>query len=80
MLLGRPVVIDPNVAAPGANAKSVVFGDFSAYYIRDVRGVRFERSDDFTFANDLVSFRAILRTDGDLVDESAVKVGQLAAI
>jgi HK97 family phage major capsid protein len=79
LLFGRPVVIDPNVAAPGANAKSVVFGDFSAYYIRDVRGVRFERSDDFAFANDLVSFRAILRTDGDLVDESAVKVGQFGA-
>jgi HK97 family phage major capsid protein len=66
------------VAEPGADAISIAFGDFSAY-IRDVRGVRFERSDDFAFGNDLVSFRAILRTDGDLVDESAVKLGQFAA-
>ena len=48
--------------------KSVVFGDFSAYYIRDVRELRVERSDDYTFNQDLVMFRALLRTDGDLVD------------
>lgn len=67
-ILGRPYVTDPNVPAVALSAKSVLFGDFSAYYIRDVAGVRFERSDDFAFGNDLVSFRAILRTDGDLVD------------
>ena len=73
-LLGRPVVIDPNVPAIAATARSVIFGDCSRYYIRDVRGLRFERSDDFAFANDLVTWRAILRTDGDLVDTTgAVK-------
>jgi HK97 family phage major capsid protein len=79
LLFGRPVVIDPNVAAPGANAKSIVFGDFSGYYIRDVGSIRFERSDDFAFGNDLVTFRAVIRTDGDLVDANSVKVGQFAA-
>lgn len=73
-LLGRPVVTDPNVAAPALSAKSVVFGDMSAYMIRDVRGVRVERSADFAFGNDLVTWRFILRTDGDLVDTTgAVK-------
>lgn len=73
-LLGRPVVTDPNVAAPALAAKSVVFGDMSAYMIRDVRGVRVERSADFAFGNDLVTYRFILRTDGDLVDTTgAVK-------
>lgn len=63
-ILGRPVVTDPGVAAMAANAFSIAFGDFSLYYaIRDVRAVRFERSDDFAFANDLVSFRSIFRTD-----------------
>lgn len=75
MILGRPVVTDPNVAATGTNNLSVAFGDFRSYFIRDVAGVRFERSDDFAFSSDLVSFRAILRTDGDLVDlTGAVKV------
>ena len=30
--------------------------------------MRFERSDDFAFTSDLVTFRALLRTDGKLVD------------
>jgi HK97 family phage major capsid protein len=33
----------------GASAKSVLYGDFSGYYIRDVGTVRFERSDEFAF-------------------------------
>ena len=73
-LLGRPIVTDPNVANFSANGnKSVLYGDFSAYYIRDVQSVVFERSDDFAFGKDLVTFRAIIRTDGDLVDTNAVK-------
>lgn len=67
-LLGRPVVNDTNVADPALSAKSVVFGDMSRYFIRDVRGVRVERSTDFAFQNDLVTWRFILRTDGDLID------------
>lgn len=67
-LLGRPVVTDPNVAAPALAAKSVVFGDMSAYMIRDVGGVRVERSAEYAFGNDLVTYRFIIRTDGDLVD------------
>lgn len=67
-LLGRPVVNDTNVADPALSAKSVVFGDMSRYFIRDVKGVRVERSTDFAFQNDLVTWRFILRTDGDLID------------
>lgn len=63
-IFGRPVVLDPTMPTSGAQAPVILFGDFSAYYvIRDVDGVRFERSDDFAFANDLVSFRVIFRTD-----------------
>ena len=39
-----------------------------AFPVRDVRELRVERSDDYTFNQDLVTFRALLRTDGDLVD------------
>lgn len=73
-LLGAPVLNDPNVAAPALSAKSVVFGDLSRYFIRDVKGVRVERSADFAFQNDLVTWRFIMRTDGDLIDTTgAVK-------
>lgn len=73
-LLGRPIFTDPGVAAMAASAKSILFGDFGSYYtIRDVAGVRFERSDDYAFGNDLVTFRALLRTDGKPIDTTAVK-------
>jgi hypothetical protein len=37
--------------------------------------VRFERSDDFAFSTDLVTFRAILRGDGTMVDRTgAIKM------
>ena len=75
LLLGKPVYTDPNVAAVATSAKSVIFGDISAYHVRIAGGVRFERSDDFAFQNDLVTFRAIVRGDGILADQTgAVKV------
>lgn len=75
-LLGRPVYSDQGFPAMAANAYSIAFGDFAAYYvIRDVVGIRFDRSDDFAFQNDLVTFRAILRTAGTRVlDGSAGSV------
>jgi HK97 family phage major capsid protein len=75
LLLGRPIVTDPTVAAVGSANMSVIFGDFSAYVIRDVSGVRIERSDDFAFSSDVVSWRAILRTDGDLLDTTGAIKG-----
>lgn len=75
VFLGKPVITDPNVAAVAAGAKSVIFGDFSAYFVRMAGGVRFERSDDFAFDTDLVSFKVVIRGDGILADQTgAVKV------
>lgn len=68
LLLGHPVRTDPNVPATATGATSVAFGDFSAYKIRDVGSIRWERSDEYAFANDLVTFRVALRTDADLLD------------
>jgi HK97 family phage major capsid protein len=78
-ILGRPVLADPNMPAIGFTAKPIAFGDFGGYFIRDVTPIRFERSDDFAFGNDLVSFRAIYRTDGKLGDVNAVKTYVTAA-
>lgn len=73
-LLGKPIYTDPNVAAVGLSAVSVVFGDISQYFVRMVDGVRFERSDDFAFNTDLITFRCLLRGDGILADQTgAVK-------
>lgn len=67
-ILGKPVLTDPNVPTIALSAKSVLFGDFSQYFVRLAGGVRFERSDDFAFGSDLVSFRALMRADAALVD------------
>ena len=73
-LLGKPIYTDPFIPAIATAAKSVVFGDISQYFVRLAGGVRFERSDDFAFNTDLVTFRALLRGDGVLVDQTgAVK-------
>lgn len=74
-VLGRPVYTDANMAAVALNAKSLLFGDISTYFIRIAGGARFERSDDFAFDTDQVAFRAIIRADGELADQTgAVKV------
>lgn len=73
-ILGKRVVIEPNIVAAATSARSVAFGDMSRYFVRIAGGLRFERSDEFAFQNDLVTFRAILRGDGILADQTgAVK-------
>ena len=67
-LLGKPVFTDPNVAAVGLAARSVLFGDMSRYVVRQVKDVRFERSDEFAFNSDLITFRCVVRGDGGLAD------------
>jgi HK97 family phage major capsid protein len=79
MILGRPVFADPHMPAIAASVSPILFGDFGGYFIRDVTPIRFERSDDFAFGNDLVSFRAIYRTDGKQGDVNAIKAYATAA-
>lgn len=68
LLLGKPIVADPFMPAYGASGKCLAFGDFSQFYVRLIGGIRFERSDDFAFGTDLVSFRAVLRADANLMN------------
>jgi HK97 family phage major capsid protein len=72
-ILGYPVYVDPFMPAMANGAESIAFGDMSKYFIRIVNGIRFERSDEFRFQDDLIAFRCILRLDGALVDTGAVK-------
>lgn len=74
LLLGFPLISNPDVVATALSAKSVVFGAIPKYYVRQVGNVRLDRSDDFAFSSDLITFRATLRADGALVDTTgAVK-------
>lgn len=73
LILGKPVFIGTGVASPAANAKSIFFGDWSALKVRIAGGLRFERSNEYHFGNDQVSFRAIVRTGAVAIDPNAVK-------
>lgn len=73
-LLEYPVYTDPNVASLASNAKIMAFGDFSAYYIRQVGNFVFERSDDYAFNVDEITFRGKWRVDGDVIDVTALNI------
>ena len=79
LLLGKPLVADPNMPAAATSAFTMGFGDFAQFFVRLVGGVRFERSDDFAFGSDLITFRCLLRGDGALVDTNGIKLFKAAA-
>jgi hypothetical protein len=45
--------------AAANGAEYIAFGAMDRYFIRIVNGIRFERSDEFRFQNDLIAFRCI---------------------
>lgn len=73
MLLGRPVMTDPDVPVMAANAKSILFGDFKGYWVRDAGGISVQRLNELYSATGQVGFRVFLRTDGKLIDTASVK-------
>ncbi len=79
-LLGFDVWVNNDMAAPAANAKSLVFGDFSYYKIRDAMGITLFRFDDSAYAKlGQIGFLAWARMGGNLVDTNAVKYYQHSA-
>lgn len=75
-LLGSPVYTDFNFGTQGSAVTTVAFGDFSAFYIRDVGNFRFEQSNERYFDTDEVGYRGVLETDSDLIDTNAIKLLQ----
>jgi HK97 family phage major capsid protein len=73
LLLGYPIYENPAMASPATSAKSVIFGHLPSYFGRTVGGLRLDRSDDYAFQNDLITFRATMRVDGNLIQTSHVK-------
>lgn len=75
-ICGYAYTVNDDVAAMAANAKSIAFGDFSQFVIRDVQGsTTMRRFDDSAFAlNGQVGFCGWTRTGSNLLDTGAVKV------
>lgn len=75
-LLGDPIKVNQHVAAMAASARSVAYGDFSHYKIRDVMAVEMFRFTDSAYTKKgQVGFLAWMRSGGNLIDVGgAVKV------
>ena len=75
-ICGYAYTVNDDVATMAANAKSIAFGDFSQFVIRDVQNsTSMLRFDDSAFAlNGQVGFCGWTRTGSNLLDTSAVKV------
>ena len=76
VLLGSPITINQNVATMAASARSIAYGDFSQYYIRDAMAIEMFRFTDSAYTRKgQVGFLAWMRSGGNLVDVGgAVKV------
>jgi len=67
-ILGKPYVINQDMADMAISAKSILFGDFSNYMIRDVKSIQLMRLTE-RYADSLqVGFLAFQRGDGDLIN------------
>lgn len=79
-LLGRPVWPNNDMPVPAANAKSLLFGDFSRYLIRDALDVQMYRFTDSVYTKlGQVGFQAVCRVGGNLTDVAAIKYFQHSA-
>ena len=68
-LAGYPIVINQDVAVMAAGAKSIAFGDFSFYYIRDAMDISMFRFTDSAYTKlGQVGFLAWLRSGGNFID------------
>lgn len=68
-LMGRPIYISQEMPVMAANAKSILFGDFSKYMIREVMDLTLFRMADSAFIlNGQIGFVAFNRQGGNLID------------
>jgi HK97 family phage major capsid protein len=79
-IMGYPYTINQSMTTPATGVKSILFGDFSKYIIRDVREVELRRLDELYAVLGQTAFLAFARADGDLLDAGTrpVKYGTQA--
>jgi HK97 family phage major capsid protein len=68
MLLGFPVKINNDIATMAASARSILFGDFSKYKIRQVLDTQVARLNERLMDKLQVGFIGFLRAGGALLD------------
>jgi len=78
-ILNRPLYTSSFVPEVAAGKKTVVFGDYSYYWVADRAGRVFKRLNELFAATGQVGFIATQRVDGRLILPEAVKVLQQKA-
>lgn len=68
LIHGYPYIVNQSMTTPATGVKSILFGDFSKYWIRDVREVELMRLNERFAEQHSVAFLAFARSDGDLID------------
>lgn len=68
-LMGRPIYVNQDMPVMAANAKSILFGQFGKYLIRDVMDLTLFRMTDSAFTLlGQIGFVAFMRSGGNLID------------
>jgi HK97 family phage major capsid protein len=67
-VLGRPYVLNQDLAAPAATSKSILFGDMSKYVLRSVAGLEVLRLNERYAPANQVGFVGFHRNSGVLLD------------
>lgn len=67
-LLGQPVIVNNDVAAMATSAKSVLYGDFANFWIRDVMSMLLLRLNERYADFGQVGYVGFMRSDAKLVD------------
>ncbi len=67
-LAGYKYFVNQFMPVPAASAKTIAFGPWSKYVVRDVQGMVVVRLNELYALNNEVGFVAFLRTDGNLID------------
>ena len=75
-ILNRPLYTSAYMPALAASAKTIVFGDFSYYWVADRQGRVFKRLNELYATTGQVGFLATQRVDGKLILPEAIKVLQ----
>lgn len=73
-LLGAPLYTCDEIAVMAANAKSILYGAFSKYFVRNVMQMQlFRMADSVYVTKGQIGFLAMMRNGGTLSDVAAVK-------
>ena len=78
-LFDKPIVVNNNMPDIAASAKPIVFGDLSAYMVRNVQGLNIFKFNELYQETNEIGYKASGRFDGTLLDPAAVKHLEMAA-